>query len=49
MNVNAVAAADPYFGPNIKPAAASITRIPTAAALRSDELVRGFKPRKTTP
>ena len=49
VNVNTVAAADPYFGSNIKAVAASITRIPTNAALRSDELIRGFKPRKTTP
>ena len=45
VDVNAVAAADPYFPPNIKPAAA-MAHIPTAAALRSDDLIRGWKGRK---
>jgi phospholipase/lecithinase/hemolysin len=41
VNVSQVAAADPYFGPNIKPA--FVTAIPVTAALRSDELITGFK------
>ena len=45
VNVNTIAAADPYFPPNIQPVAA-MARIPTAAALRSDDLITGWKGRK---
>ena len=44
VNVSTVAAADPYFGPNIKPLIA--THIPVTAAQRADELIRGFKPKR---
>lgn len=39
VNIATVAAADPYFGSNIKPTGK--TRIPTAAAARSDEVITG--------
>jgi GDSL-like lipase/acylhydrolase family protein len=40
VNVSAVAAADPLFGPNIKPAGASVS-IPLNAAHRMDTLIKG--------
>jgi hypothetical protein len=43
VNVTAVAAADPFFGPNIKPtgSAAAVPRsIPLAAARRADQIMR---------
>ena len=45
VDVSAIAAKDPYFGPNIMPAAATGTtmRIPTAAAMQSSRMIRGFK------
>lgn len=42
VNVSAVAAADPLFGPNIKPAGVSVS-IPLNAARRTDALIRGCK------
>lgn len=42
VNVSAVAAADPLFGPNIKPAGASVS-IPLNAARRTDALITGCK------
>ena len=42
VNVSAVAAADPYFGSNIKPMFEG-SHIPAAAARRSDELITGWK------
>ncbi len=44
VNVSAVAAKDPYFPPNIKPVSPTLTRIPAAAALRSDQLITGRLP-----
>jgi lysophospholipase L1-like esterase len=40
VNVSAVAAADPLFGPNIKPVGATVT-IPLNAARRMDALING--------
>lgn len=42
VNVSAVAAADPYFGPNIKPAGAAVA-IPLNAARRTDALITGCR------
>ncbi|MBW4038525.1 MAG: hypothetical protein HIU91_06540 [Acidobacteria bacterium] len=41
VNVQQVASNDPYFGPNIKPT--GMTRIPAAAARRSDLVIAGWK------
>jgi hypothetical protein len=38
VNVSAIAAADPYFGPNIKPAGSAVS-IPLNAARRVDQLI----------
>jgi lysophospholipase L1-like esterase len=40
VDVSAVAAKDPYFGPNIKPASSKAVRIPTVAAQRASEIIR---------
>jgi lysophospholipase L1-like esterase len=41
VDVSAIAAKDPYFGPNIKPAAKQAMRIPTVAAQRASQVIRG--------
>ncbi|HEY1986363.1 MAG TPA: SGNH/GDSL hydrolase family protein [Terracidiphilus sp.] len=43
VDVGAIASADPYFGPNIKPVGAATVSIPLAAARRADLLI---SPRK---
>jgi hypothetical protein len=40
VNVNAIAAKDPYFGANIKPT--GMTRIPTATALQAQHMLQVF-------
>jgi hypothetical protein len=40
VNVSQVAASDPYFGSNIKPAGSHAMRIPTAAAQRASQIIR---------
>lgn len=42
VNVSAIAATDPLFGPNIKPAGVSVS-IPVNAARRTDALITGCK------
>jgi len=42
VNVSAIAAADPLFGPNIKPTGATVS-IPLSAARRADQMI---SPRK---
>jgi len=39
VNVSAIAAADPFFGPNIKPVGSAVS-IPLAAARRADRIIR---------
>ena len=41
VDVSAVAAKDPYFGPNIQPASAKTMRIPTVAAQQASQVIRG--------
>ena len=43
VNVDQVAAADPYFGPNVKPA--GMVGIPVGAALQADQMITGWKKR----
>jgi hypothetical protein len=40
VDVSAIAAKDPYFGPNIKPASSKPMRIPTVAAQRASQIIR---------
>ncbi len=47
VNVGAIAAADPYFGPNIRPA--GVTRIPTTAAERADGVIANWKKTSALP
>jgi hypothetical protein len=44
VDVSAIAAKDPYFGPNIKPALKTAMRIPTVAAQRASQVIRGGLP-----
>lgn len=44
-NVNGIAAADPLFGPSIKPIKPQLVHIPANAALQADALIRGWKKR----
>ena len=41
VDVSEVAANDPYFGPNIKPVTQKAERIPTVAAKRASQVIRG--------
>ena len=43
VDVSQVAAKDPYFGPNIQPAASKATRIPTAAARQASQLIESSR------
>lgn len=45
VNVSAIASADPYFGPNIKPTSASIS-IPLVAGRRADALISPKRQRR---
>ncbi len=45
VDVSQVAANDPYFGPNIKPSAQKDVRIPTVAAQRASQIIRGDRQR----
>ena len=47
VNVSAIASADPYFGPNVKPTGSAVS-IPLAAARRADQLIAPRKHMTTT-